>query len=94
LLIGRMGLGPIWRAYTPDAMLKPMIEWEPDVSRVLRQIKADVFVDVGCNVGYYARLLRGTAVKARKVRFQLDDPSQELGWHLAFRGSKQWDWIG
>jgi FkbM family methyltransferase len=35
-----------------------MIDREPDVSRVLKQIKGDIFVDVGCNVGYFVHMLR------------------------------------
>jgi FkbM family methyltransferase len=70
LLINRMGLRPTWKAYTFHAMLRPMIEWEPDVSRVLTQIEGDIFVDVGCNVGYYERLLQGNF--KRIIAFEAD----------------------
>lgn len=69
-LINRMGLRPTWRAFTPHALIRPMIEWEPDVSRVMRQIKGDMFVDVGCNVGYYLRLLQGNF--KRIIAFEAD----------------------
>jgi len=58
LLVKRLGISLTWKAYTPHALIRPMIDWEPDVSRVLKQVKGDMFIDIGCNAGYFIHLLQ------------------------------------
>ena len=59
LLVNRLGISLTWKAYTPPhAIMKSMIDWEPDVSSVLRQMEGDMFIDVGCNIGYFLHLLK------------------------------------
>ena len=57
-LLKRLDLRMTSEAFTPPAIMWPMIDREPDVSRILKQIKGDIFVDVGCNVGYFVHMLR------------------------------------
>jgi FkbM family methyltransferase len=66
----RLGIHLTWKAYTPHAIIRPMIDWEPDVSRVLKQIKGDMFIDVGCNVGYFVNLLKNNF--RRIIAFEAD----------------------
>jgi FkbM family methyltransferase len=70
LLVKRLGIHLTWKAFTPHAILRPMIDWELDVSRVLRQIRGEMFVDVGCNVGYYVQLLQSNCT--RIIGFEAD----------------------
>jgi FkbM family methyltransferase len=40
------------------AIMWQFVDWEPNVSRLLKQVRGDVFIDVGCNVGYFVHLLK------------------------------------
>jgi FkbM family methyltransferase len=73
-----------------------MVDWEPDVSRILGQIRGEIFIDVGCNVGYYVQLLQSNFT--RIIGFEADPeiasearkhaPSNATIHHLAVSDTK------
>ena len=58
LVMKVLGLHMTLEAKAPPAIMWRLIDWEPDVSRLLKQVRGDVFIDVGCNVGYFVHLLK------------------------------------